>query len=57
MGTSAWRIDWDKRIIYLSHDISNADLVALYNKLYEDERGLQQGAAERWTLITVGQDN
>ncbi len=53
MGAYKWKVDWDKMIIFISHEVTNQDLLSLMNELLQDERGLPAGPEVKWVIITA----
>lgn len=51
----AWKIDYEKRIIYISRDVNNSDLLTLFAQLSEGERGLKEEPGAKWRIMTIQQ--
>ena len=54
-----WIINWDLRIIYLSTNLTNAQLVGLFHELSvtEAERMLSDGPHAEWKMIVITECN
>ena len=52
-----WKIDWDLHIIYLYHEMDNAQILSLVQALTTDPRGLSRGAGEKWSMVVVENQN
>lgn len=51
----ACKIDYEKRIIYISIDVNNSDLLTLFAKLSEGEIGLKAGPNVKWRIMVIQQ--
>jgi len=53
--SNKWKIDYDKRIIYLSSFVANKDILALFTELNSNDKGLLSGPLDNWKIQTIEQ--
>ena len=52
-----WSIDYNKRIIYLSNELTNSDLVNLFLTLNSNDKMTIDGPNAKWIIVSISNLN